>query len=414
MTTLGPFEGKTQPTPAAGPKDLHECRWEPATHADDSRRLAQRRLPRPAHHRCPTRTTSPTGRATSSSSSATTARPTSSSSAATTPGRPTTAGPTTTRSTPTPRATQGPWADVSFDRPYGQVRPVSSVVNDPLTVGSGEFLPLRVPARLLAGAARLRRHLLLQQRHAHARPRAEVQGVPQRRPRRVLGHPRSTTASRRCATPASTCCSSPATPSAGSRRFSASSDGRPNRIIFRGGPYGGEYKYAERSRARARPVPRARPRRGLPDRAPATSSRSTAAATGSCAKPDHWIFEGTGMKKGDRIPGLIGWEYHGDPPPTSPAWKSSPRARRWQGGDSAAALDRDDLSRPEGQLRLQRLDDLLVAGPELAARPHAALVATGAARTAPTSACSGSPTTCWTARSRVGNEGTARQDVARR
>lgn len=32
------------------------------------------------------------------------------------------------------------------------------------------------------------------------------------------------------------------------------------------------------------------------------------------AQSDHWIFEGTDMKKGDRIPGLVGWEYHGDPP----------------------------------------------------------------------------------------------------
>jgi hypothetical protein len=31
------------------------------------------------------------------------------------------------------------------------------------------------------------------------------------------------------------------------------------------------------------------------------------------SKPDHWIFEGTGMSKGDRIPGLVGWEHHGDP-----------------------------------------------------------------------------------------------------
>jgi hypothetical protein len=30
-------------------------------------------------------------------------------------------------------------------------------------------------------------------------------------------------------------------------------------------------------------------------------------------KPDHWIFAGTGMKQGDRIPGLVGWEFHGDP-----------------------------------------------------------------------------------------------------
>ena len=37
-----------------------------------------------------------------------------------------------------------------------------------------------------------------------------------------------------------------------------------------------------------------------------------------CTKPDHWIFAGTGMKKGDRIPGLVGWEYHGDPPADIP------------------------------------------------------------------------------------------------
>jgi hypothetical protein len=31
------------------------------------------------------------------------------------------------------------------------------------------------------------------------------------------------------------------------------------------------------------------------------------------SKPEHWLFEGTGMKAGDSIPGLIGWEYHGYP-----------------------------------------------------------------------------------------------------
>ncbi|MCQ6560473.1 N,N-dimethylformamidase beta subunit family domain-containing protein [Paenibacillus mendelii] len=29
--------------------------------------------------------------------------------------------------------------------------------------------------------------------------------------------------------------------------------------------------------------------------------------------PEHWVFAGTGMKAGDCIPGLIGWEYHGLP-----------------------------------------------------------------------------------------------------
>lgn len=31
------------------------------------------------------------------------------------------------------------------------------------------------------------------------------------------------------------------------------------------------------------------------------------------SREDHWIFEGTGMKEGDAIPGLVGWEFHGDP-----------------------------------------------------------------------------------------------------
>ncbi len=34
-----------------------------------------------------------------------------------------------------------------------------------------------------------------------------------------------------------------------------------------------------------------------------------------CAMPEHWIYERTGMKQGERIPGLIGWEFHGEPAP---------------------------------------------------------------------------------------------------
>jgi hypothetical protein len=32
-----------------------------------------------------------------------------------------------------------------------------------------------------------------------------------------------------------------------------------------------------------------------------------------CREPRHWIFDGTGMKQGDSIPGLVGWEWNGDP-----------------------------------------------------------------------------------------------------
>ncbi len=48
-------------------------------------------------------------------------------------------------------------------------------------------------------------------------------------------------------------------------------------------------------------------------------AHSTGPVTGGadwiCSLPDHWIYENTQMKLGDRIPGLIGWEYHGDPAP---------------------------------------------------------------------------------------------------
>ena len=59
----------------------------------------------------------------------------------------------------------------------------------------------------------------------------------------------------------------------------------------------------------------------LPFRSPNENTligaRSVCPVTGGadwiCARPDHWVFEGTGMKKGDSIPGLVGWEWHGDP-----------------------------------------------------------------------------------------------------
>ncbi len=48
-------------------------------------------------------------------------------------------------------------------------------------------------------------------------------------------------------------------------------------------------------------------------------AHSTGPVTGGadwiCVRPDHWIYADTGMKLGDSVPGVIGWEYHGDPAP---------------------------------------------------------------------------------------------------
>ena len=54
-----------------------------------------------------------------------------------------------------------------------------------------------------------------------------------------------------------------------------------------------------------------------PDPAMLMGARTTHPANGSgdwtCANDKHWLFEGTGMKNGDSIPGLVGWEHHGHP-----------------------------------------------------------------------------------------------------
>ena len=43
------------------------------------------------------------------------------------------------------------------------------------------------------------------------------------------------------------------------------------------------------------------------------SGRGMGVGDWTCAIPEHWLFAGTGMKKGDSIKGLVGWEWHGAP-----------------------------------------------------------------------------------------------------
>ena len=93
--------------------------------------------------------------------------------------------------------------------------------------------------------------------------------------------------------------------------FRAGADGRPNRIIHRKGPYKGLTMGPEPAK---NPFDYVGPDEGL-----LLGARNILPVNGGgdwvCAKPEHWIFAGTGMKKGDRIRGLVGWEFHGDPAP---------------------------------------------------------------------------------------------------
>lgn len=94
-----------------------------------------------------------------------------------------------------------------------------------------------------------------------------------------------------------------------------SSAGAPDRVIGRIGQYGP----IQEETVRAGFPELLRLRHNGPNEATLIGARSTFPVTGQadwiCALEKHWLFEGTGMKNGDAIPGLVGWEWHGDPAP---------------------------------------------------------------------------------------------------
>ena len=92
--------------------------------------------------------------------------------------------------------------------------------------------------------------------------------------------------------------------------FSPDSGGQPNRTFGRVGvfgPPGGTRDFEE-----IESMPHDRPYANE-----LVGAQSTGPVTGGadwiCAQPHHWLFEGTGMSKGDGIPGLVGPEWNGDP-----------------------------------------------------------------------------------------------------
>ena len=311
MRTLGPFEGKARATPKPGEKDLHECRWDPTTSLtipDDwpsGVYLGRLGLLPPDENSAPwqsyvvfvVRDERPVDILVQCSDNTWQAY---------------NRWPSHYSVYTHPKGGQGPWAAVSFDRPYGREAQFRGVVDDPLTVGSGEFLPFEFPlayfleqhgydvaycsnSDMVTPDRALKAKAWISVGHDEYWDRRQYDSVVKLRDAGVnllflSGN--------------SVCWVAPLTPS---------SDGHPARALFRGGPYGGSYKYAERREREHGPFPE----RG-PDEGYLLGARNVEPVNGGgdwvCVKPEHWIFEGTGMAKGEHIPGLIGWEYHGDPP----------------------------------------------------------------------------------------------------
>ncbi|GMV99269.1 MAG: hypothetical protein AMXMBFR84_04080 [Candidatus Hydrogenedentota bacterium] len=91
--------------------------------------------------------------------------------------------------------------------------------------------------------------------------------------------------------------------------FGPSSSGAPHRIFNRAGRYGG---LMDVEKGRMGPFLMEGPNENTLIGA-RTISPFNGADDWTVVKPDHWLFKGTGMNKGDGIPGLVGWEFHGDP-----------------------------------------------------------------------------------------------------
>ncbi len=334
MKTLGPFEGKLQRPPAAGAKNLHECLWEPAfqfTIPEDwpsgvylgrlttlvdpavepywqSYVIFIVRDERPADVlvQCSDNTWQAYNRWPSKDSLYT-----------------------------HPKGNQGPWADVSFDRPYGREAQYDAVVNDPLTFGSGEFLPLEFPLVYWLEAQGYdvtycsNSDMLVPERGLKCRSFISV-GHDEYWNIRQL---QSVTALRDAGVSLlflsgnAICWVAP---------FRAAADGRPNRILYRGGPFGGGRPHAVQRDREHGPFPEHGPDEGL-----LLGARNVEPVNGGgdwvVLQPKHWIFAGTGMKAGDRIPGLVGWEYHGDPAAIAglvvvaggTAWVGGEKPQRW-------------------------------------------------------------------------------------
>ena len=201
----------------------------------------------------------------------------------------------------------GPNVQVSFNRPYGKY---CQILDAPLSTGSGEWFLWEFP---LAYWLESRGYdvTYISNLDTHADPK----GLLRAKGFLSVGHDeyysiemfrhlkQAIDAGLNVAfLSGNTCC--------GRILFSADSRGEPTRAFERVGvfgPAGGTRDFvAMKSLPHERPY--ANELIGAHSTGPVTGG-----ADWTCVKPGHWLFEGTGMKQGEGIPGLVGWEWHGDP-----------------------------------------------------------------------------------------------------
>jgi hypothetical protein len=203
----------------------------------------------------------------------------------------------------------GTGIDVSFDRPYGKY---SQIVDQPLSTGSGEWLLWEFPLAFW----------MEQQGYdvtyvSNIDTHADPAGLKRAKGFLSVGHdeyyslPMFDNLKQAIADglnvaflSGNTCC--------GLIELLPGKDGTPNRIFRRLDRFGPADEVGNKTFPDMKTLPRQ-----APNESALVGARSTGPIVGgapwTCARPDHWLFAGTGMKEGDGIPGLVGWEWHGEP-----------------------------------------------------------------------------------------------------
>jgi len=130
--------------------------------------------------------------------------------------------------------------------------------------------------------------------------------------------------------------------------FTPASGGRPKRIITRTGSYG---PLRDDELASYKDLFTGLTDKG-PDERNIIGARSVVPFNGggdwTCVKPDHWIFAGTGMKHGESIPGLVGWEHHGEPDPDRKGLEVLAEGSVWAGGTREGRYSATIFPGPKG------------------------------------------------------------------
>jgi hypothetical protein len=204
----------------------------------------------------------------------------------------------------------GPGVRISWDRPYGKY---CQILDAPLSQGSGEFLLWEFPL-----AFWMERQGYDVSYISNGDTHADRQGLLRGKAWMSVGHDEywsldmfdnvknAIAAGVNVAfLSGNTCC--------GVIPFLPSGRGTPHRVISRIGQFGPIQDAAANGEF---PELRQLQHNG-PNEATLIGARSTFPVTGGadwiCVNDRHWIFANSGMKNGDKVAGLVGWEWHGDP-----------------------------------------------------------------------------------------------------